>query len=44
METTLKNMKTIVDTQLEIEDQGEIENAHFLSDLKEHFLKASVQI
>ena len=44
METALKNMKTIVDTQLETEDHDEIENAHFLLDLKEHFLKAYVQI
>ena len=44
METTSKSMKTIVDTQLEIEDQDEIENAHFLLDLKENFIKASVQI
>ena len=44
METTLKSMKTIVDTQLEIEDQDEIENAHFLLNLKENFMKASVQI
>ena len=44
METTLKSMKTIVDTQSEIEDQDEIENAHFLLDLRGNSLKASVQI
>ena len=44
METTLKSMKIIVDTQLKIEDPDEIENAHFLLDLRGNSLKASVQI
>ena len=44
METTLKSMKIIVDTQLKIEDPDEIGNARFLLDLRGNFLKASVQI
>ena len=44
METTLKSMKIIVDTQLKIEDPDGIGNAHFLLDLRGNSLKASVQI